>query len=122
MSDSFFQKKRKRTGDGDSSSKGNSRVSRVSTAKAGPSRLRRRDKQSGESKGRKALSGANGNEDGDDDDDDLENGGIDDMDLLHRYDNDIQESDEDEGETPAEAKVRLAKLYLEGLRDDDISE
>ena len=55
-------------------------------------------------------------------DDDLEDGGVDDMDLSHRYENEVQESDEEEEETPAEAKVRLARMYLDGLRDDDVGE
>lgn len=50
-------------------------------------------------------------------------GAADDMDLLHRFDEDAL-SDEAEAvaaETPAEAKVRLARMYLEGLhaRDED---
>ncbi|UZJ57174.1 hypothetical protein CBS101457_006494 [Exobasidium rhododendri] len=126
MSDSFFQKKRKRAGDaGGAKSRGGStnpspRDRGVVTSKAGPSRLRMREKARGT--GNRKTRGGSDEEGNDDDDekDDLENGGVDEMDLVHRYDNDLQESDEDEEETPAEAKVRLAKLYLEGLRNDEV--
>lgn len=118
MSDSFFQKKRKRTnGTGVA---GKERPVSVRTSgrnadgkKAGPSRLRMREK---------AGAQKDDGEGGGDDNDEEEGVDIDDMDLRHRYDSDLQESDEDEMETPAEAKVRLAKLYLEGLRGDEVGE
>ncbi|MCO5565269.1 hypothetical protein L7F22_018942 [Adiantum nelumboides] len=41
------------------------------------------------------------------------------MDLAHRYEEDLEASDEDAiDETPAEARVRLAKMYLDSLRAD----
>lgn len=126
MSDSFFQKKRKRPSkDGEAKTRPLV-ASRVKTdAKAGPSRLRMRD-QGGKSSSKAARSKGRGTGDGDDeydnDDDNESDGGVgmDGMDLRHRYDSDVQESDEDNLETPAEAKVRLAKLYLQGLQDDDV--
>ena len=56
----------------------------------------------------------------DESDEDDTMGAIDDMDLMHRFD-DASDADDDAAaaETPAEAKVRLARLYLEGLRDTD---
>lgn len=47
---------------------------------------------------------------------DSEDGGIDDIDLRA----DVQpetSGDEDEDETPAEKRLRLAKLYLESVKD-----
>lgn len=98
MSDSFFQKKRKRTG---------------AETKAGPSTRRMRDKASGKrAADEDELDGGFSNDDDDD--------AIDNLDLTHKYDDDIQESDEDNAETPAEARVRLAQLYLESLKDDEL--
>lgn len=85
-----------------------------SSSKAGPSRLRMKEKAG---TGERTKSGTK-----DDDEDDGEEGGLEEMDLRHRYDSDIQESDEDDMETPAEAKVRLAKQYLEGLRGEEVGE
>lgn len=45
---------------------------------------------------------------------------VEDMDFTHRFDEDA--SDEEAAETPAEAKVRLARLYLEGLHDKEETE
>lgn len=114
MSDSFFQKKRKRTNGKGAAGEARPVTVRINGRnadgkKAGPSRLRMREKASAQ-------------ENGGEDEDEEGGGDIDDMDLRHRHDSDLQESDEDEMETPAEAKVRLAKLYLEGLRGDEVGE
>lgn len=46
-------------------------------------------------------------------------GAFDDMDLTHRFDDASDDDGAAAAETPAEAKVRLARLYLEGLRDKE---
>lgn len=67
-------------------------------------------RKGGKHAGRDASSGD------DDDDDAVPGGGIDDMDLTHRYDHVANSDDEAEAaETPAEARVRLANMYLQGL-------
>ncbi|EST09235.1 WD40 repeat [Kalmanozyma brasiliensis GHG001] len=111
MPDAFFQKKRKRntSSAGPSSRAGPSR-SQPSSSKT-KSRMRKTDSSS-------------------DEDDDAAGGGIDDLDLRHNYANDANSDDEAEAsETPAEARVRLAKMYLSGLSstttptgDDDFFE
>ena len=80
MSDPFFQKKRKRSG------------------------------ETGAGKGRAPPRRG---DDADSDDAGLE--AVEDMDLRHTFD----EDEAQESETPAEAKVRLAKLYLEGLHEKE---
>ncbi|KIS67066.1 uncharacterized protein UMAG_04934 [Mycosarcoma maydis] len=98
MPDAFFQKKRKRTSSSNNNTSGSSR--------AGPSRTT----PSTRNATRKATAKD------DSSDDDVPGGGIDDMDLVHRYDHDANSDDEaDAAETPAEARVRLAKMYLDGL-------
>ena len=140
MSDPFFQKKRKRTtssgqNEGGRGGRGGSRGGRgggrggggADRSKqfrgAGPSRLRMREK---------AGKGRGGDEDEDEEDDNLpttnvnddegdseDEGGIEGMDLAHRYEEDLEASDEDViDETPAEARVRLAKMYLDSLKAD----
>ena len=101
MPDAFFQKKRKRT------------TSASAPSRAGPSRT----KPAPSSSSSRMRKGPRGNDDNsDDDDDDVPGGGIDEMDLTHTY-NDAPNSDDeaDAAETPAEARVRLAKMYLQGL-------
>lgn len=141
MSDPFFQKKRKRTdsagrneggrgsgrnGGGSVNGRGGG-VDRSKQSRAGPSRLRMREKAG---KGRREdedeeddslslpINGQNGTID-DDEGDSGDEGGIEGMDLAHRYEEDVEASDEDAiDETPAEARVRLAKMYLDSLRSD----
>lgn len=44
-------------------------------------------------------------------------GGIDDLDLRHGLDSGLEGSgDEDDGETPAEKRLRLAQLYLDSVK------
>ena len=44
-------------------------------------------------------------------------GGIGDLDLRHGLDSGLEGSgDEDEGETPAEKRLRLARLYLDSVK------
>ena len=57
----------------------------------------------------------------DDDDDDGGGGGVEDMELRVNLgdDDDLGGSgEEDENETPAEKRLRLARLYLESVKDD----
>jgi ribosomal RNA-processing protein 9 len=47
-----------------------------------------------------------------------EDGGIDDLDLRHGSDSGPERSgDEDEDETPAEKRLRLAQLYLDSVKE-----
>jgi len=47
-----------------------------------------------------------------------EGGGIDDLDLRHESDLGLEGSgDEDEDETPAEKRLRLAQLYLDSVKE-----
>jgi len=47
-----------------------------------------------------------------------EDGGIDDLDLRHGLDSGLEGSgDEDEDETPAAKRLRLAQLYLDSVKD-----
>lgn len=47
-----------------------------------------------------------------------EDGGIDDMDLRHDLDAGLEGSgEEDEDETPAEKRLRLAQLYLDNVKE-----
>ena len=51
--------------------------------------------------------------------DDGDDGGVDDMDLRANLDDDPGASgEEDENETPAEKRLRLAKLYLNSVKAD----
>ncbi|KAF9463213.1 Rnu3ip2 protein [Collybia nuda] len=45
-------------------------------------------------------------------------GGIDDLDLRHDADLDDASGEEDDNETPAAKRLRLAKLYLESVKED----
>ncbi|WFD08621.1 pre-rRNA processing protein [Malassezia vespertilionis] len=83
MSDPFFQKKRKRSGDARSASS---------------VKLRKRVD--------------------DVDEEPLES--VEDMDLRHEYTQDVDSDEEANArETPAETKIRLARLYLEGFHDKE---
>ena len=46
-----------------------------------------------------------------------EDGGVDDMDLRAKEVDPNESEDEDEDETPAEKRLRLAKLYLESMKE-----
>ncbi|KAI8894105.1 WD40-repeat-containing domain protein [Globomyces pollinis-pini] len=62
--------------------------------------------------------------DNDDENEQSDEGDLDDMDLTNK-DNDAMEEDEDEAETPAQKRLRLAKSYLAKVQedvDDDIME
>lgn len=73
---------------------------------------KKRKRSAAERPARRARDAASEDEGGDDA---LGPGAVDDMDLLHDFDEHAPAQEE----TPAEAKVRLAKLYLEGLREKD---
>jgi ribosomal RNA-processing protein 9 len=96
-------------------------------ARKGPSQLRDRSRES--SRRAKSASGTKVNgktarkkdeelESDQTDDDGV--GGIEDLDLRVVSDNeaDAQEGEENADETPAEKRLRLAKLYLESVRED----
>jgi len=110
MPDGFFQKKRKRPETSSSSSslkqrpKSNSSAS--SSSRKGKARRPREEEGSDES-----------DPSGD------ERGGAESMNLEHQYDVDLQEEDETSlKETPAQARVRLARMYLNGLGKGDADE
>ncbi|SPO24147.1 related to RRP9 - protein associated with the U3 small nucleolar RNA [Ustilago trichophora] len=112
MPDAFFQKKRKRTNTSSSSSTGGS------SSRAGPSRTTATTKSNitsnSQSRMRKRRNASPSSSDNDDDA--VPGGGIDEMDLSHNYNQAPNSDDEAEAaETPAEARVRLAKMYLQGL-------
>lgn len=43
---------------------------------------------------------------------------IEDLDLEHRNDEPVLSDEEDENETPAQKRLRLAKLYLDSLKEN----
>lgn len=53
-----------------------------------------------------------------DSDDTGDEGGIDDLDLRHTYSDGNDSGEEVEHETPAEKRLRLAKIYLESLQKE----
>ncbi|SAM85740.1 related to RRP9-protein associated with the U3 small nucleolar RNA [Ustilago bromivora] len=115
MPDAFFQKKRKRSTGGASSSSSFSTAA-GSSSRAGPSRA----KPSSNSSSRMRKGGKHAASDSDDSDDNTPGGGIDEMDLTHNYNPALNSDEEAEAaETPAEARVRLAKMYLQGLSSNN---
>ncbi|KZV79700.1 WD40 repeat-like protein [Exidia glandulosa HHB12029] len=56
--------------------------------------------------------------DGTQDDDNVGGGGLDDLDLRHSDSDAGASGEEDEHETPAEKRLRLAKLYIDSLKKD----
>ncbi|SPO24041.1 related to RRP9 - protein associated with the U3 small nucleolar RNA [Ustilago trichophora] len=113
MPDAFFQKKRKRTNTSSSSSTGSGGGA---SSRAGPSRTTKKSTITSNSQSR-MRNGRNASPASSDNDDDaVPGGGIDEMDLSHNYNQGPNSDDEAEAaETPAEARVRLAKMYLQGL-------
>lgn len=95
--DAFFQKKRKRTSAGGGAG---------SSSSAAPKKKR------GASAGRRPGGSEGGDESISDDGSEGPVGA--DMDLRHDY-----ESDDGEEETAAQARVRLAKAYLDGIKADE---
>ncbi|KAK0544305.1 pre-rRNA processing protein [Tilletia horrida] len=134
MPDAFFQRKRKRTDSGsaggaEGSGRGGSGGSRGGFSKRGGSNANGRASSSSSSRHqqqrRRTDDGDQGNdsdffEDGDDDDSDVgPSGRAEDMDFRTR-DEGLRSDDEAEAaETPAQARVRLAKMYLDRLKDED---
>ncbi|KAI0342215.1 WD40 repeat-like protein [Trametopsis cervina] len=118
MPDSFFTssktRKRKRSapGEGPSSAKKPFRSHGKPSASNGKQHLANGARKTKRNKGDEELSDETHDEDGGAD--------IDDMDLrAPDVDPDAYESaEEDENETPAEKRLRLAKLYLEGVKQD----
>ncbi|CAO1617494.1 unnamed protein product [Parajaminaea phylloscopi] len=118
MPDPFFQRKRKRsTGEGEKpQSNGRSRAGAAassSSSRRGTERPQR---------GGRAGRGAREDSASSDDDSDL-GGAFDDGDTRHRYDEEATADEErDADETPAEARVRMAKMYLEGLKSGEAAD
>jgi ribosomal RNA-processing protein 9 len=99
MPDSFFQsksRKRKRT-EGTAASKGRRAPQRVDKA---PKKARRADEE---------LS-----------DETQSDGGLEDLDLERRPEDEesVLTDEDDENETPAQKRLRLAQLYLDGLKEN----
>ena len=96
MSDPFFQRKRKRSASAGGSSSAGASLRR---------HTRGDDVDAAGSESDEAGAGA-----------------VDDLELRHTFD-DTEAADDAARETPAETKVRLAKMYLKGLREkeDDLS-
>ncbi|KAK0528429.1 pre-rRNA processing protein [Tilletia horrida] len=132
MPDAFFQRKRKRT---DSSGAGAGGGAARDARRSGSSTVRRGGGSGGgggnASAGRRRGGGGgrNGNDGdaaGDDDDaDDDSDGGFggaraEDMDLRTREDGLRSDDEAEAAETPAQARVRLARMYLDQLKDDDV--
>lgn len=121
MSDSFFQKKRKRTS---SSASGGGSKGRDGSGSGSGSRSKS-GRPSGSSRSAVASSSKPRRRRDDDDDGGDEDGefDIDAEDTRHRYEEDVLSDEErEEAETPAEARVRMAKMYLEGLKSGDVGE
>lgn len=110
MPDSFFERKRKRP-----SSKSGPRPS-GSAPKAARANGKAAARPSSARRG-----GGSEEEEGEDDEDEGA-GAADAMDLRHEYEASVRSEDEDALETPAEARVRLARLYVDGMRRQDIGE
>ena len=119
MPDSFFAvskpRKRKRSTSGHDGSSGGAGASKKFARKDGkPGANRGAVKINGtqRKKGKKA------DEELDSDHTNEEDGGIDDLDLRHESDLGPEDSgDEDEDETPAEKRLRLAQLYLDSVKE-----
>ncbi|KAE8208961.1 hypothetical protein CF327_g6969 [Tilletia walkeri] len=118
MPDAFFQRKRKRPDSGappsGSQRRGGSKTSGAGRSGGGGSHpksdARRRQNDGGD--------------EDDDDDSDLGGGGTraEDMDFRVRDDGLRSDDEAEAAETPAQARVRLAKMYLDRLKDDDVLE
>jgi ribosomal RNA-processing protein 9 len=119
MPDSFFAaskpRKRKRSTsghDGNSGAVGTSKKFARRDGKPGGNRNAVKVHGIQKKKGKKA------DEELDSDQTNEEDGGIDDLDLRHGSDLGQEASgDEDEDETPAEKRLRLAQLYLESVKE-----
>lgn len=111
--DAFFSKTRKR------------KRSALTKSKAGPSNASYSDKNGNKRpKSQNPKGGARRRKDEElddgsegEDDDDL-GGDLDDLDLRGSDVDDKISGDEDENETPAQKRLRLAQLYLDSIRDD----
>nr|CDI55469.1 related to RRP9-protein associated with the U3 small nucleolar RNA [Melanopsichium pennsylvanicum 4] len=121
MPDAFFQKKRKRPSFSSGPSASSSSSSKPSrSTKRGSSTIA--SNSSSRMRKRGASGGGGDDDESDDDSDAVPGGGIDEMDLTHDYNTAINTDDEAEAaETPAEARVRLAKMYLSGLASSSSS-
>lgn len=120
MPDPFFAtaktRKRKRPTSGEQGPSTSKKPARAAAA-AGKSSLARGNKrQAGNAPGPKRRAG---DEELSDETQDEDDGDVDDMDLrAPDVDPNAYESDEeDEDETPAEKRLRLAKLYLDGVKE-----
>jgi hypothetical protein len=105
MPDSFFERKRKRPA-----------AASGSGGKGGASSSRAASRPQRKAAATKPARDAGGDES------DEGEGAVEGMDLRHEYEHSVRSEDEDEQETPAEARVRLARMYVEGMRGDDVGE
>ena len=112
MPDSFFvsNKTRKRKRSTRESAPGSSSQARVVNGKGRPS-------AKGKSKGKVPLK-RNDEELESDATQESDAGGIDDLELRASDEDPGASGDEDELETPAEKRLRLAKLYLQSVKED----
>jgi ribosomal RNA-processing protein 9 len=124
MPDSFFAsnkpRKRKRDGEPSTSSRKYPRASKkvISNGKSTNTPVARTASKGGSSSSyRAASSKKNVDEELESDVSDAEGGGIDEMDLRAASEPEGS-GDEIEDETPAEKRLRLAKLYLESVKED----
>jgi hypothetical protein len=108
MPDSFFERKRKRPAAAAAAS--------GSGGKGGASSSRAASRPQRKAAATKPARDAGGDES------DEGEGAVEGMDLRHEYEHSVRSEDEDEQETPAEARVRLARMYVEGMRGDDVGE
>jgi ribosomal RNA-processing protein 9 len=118
MPDPFFSvskpRKRKRSTSEYDRNPGSAGTSKVARKDGKPGSNRNASKVTGIPKKR----GKKADEDLDSDQTNDEGGGIDDLDLRHGLDSGQDYSgDEDENETPAEKRLRLAQLYLNSVKE-----
>ena len=122
MPDSFFAiskpRKRKRS---TSAHDGNSGTSKKIARKDGKSGANRNVAVAAAARSQKKKKKARKTDeelDSDRTDEEGGGGGIDDLDLRHGLDSGLEGSgDEDDGETPAEKRLRLARLYLDSVKE-----
>lgn len=116
MPDSFFQKKRKRSARGTGAVGKRDAAAAASSSREGPSK---RTAGSRRGNNHRLLVARPGDEEESDARADFD----DDDDSRHRFNHDVAADEErDAAETPAEARVRMAKMYLEGLKSDKVED
>lgn len=119
MPDSFFAgskpRKRKRSTSGNEEDSAGPSASKRFARKGAIRNVAKPAKMNGAATKRK---GKSADEELDSDQTNEEDVGIDDMDLRHGLDSGLEGSgEEDEDETPAEKRLRLAQLYLDSVKE-----